>query len=124
MSDRFKILLIEDNLVIQHIHHHMLTKLDCVVDMTDAGLTAIKMASENSDYRIIFVDIGLPDISGFDVIKSIIAMPHCKNTAVIALTAYVAKEETEACQTAGAVKVLYKPVTLELMRNVLAEYRL
>lgn len=119
-----KVLLIEDNLSVQYVHKYMLTKLGCAVDIADTGLTALKMANDNSEYNIIFVDIGLPDISGFEVIKNITLIPHYNNKmAIIALTGYIGKEEEKACQEAGASQVLHKPVTIEQVREILAQYK-
>jgi CheY-like chemotaxis protein len=100
----------------------MFSKLDCAVDTASNGLEGLKMASDNADYHIIFVDIGLPDISGFEVIKKIRLLPYYEKKAIIALTGYSGKEERDASYQAGASLVLCKPITIEQTRGLFKEY--
>lgn len=116
-----KVLLIEDDLIVQRVHTFMLSKMGCRVDIAANGTDALKMASSNPDYKIIFVDIGLPDISGFDVIKQLQAMKNdsIHSAYIVALTGYTGETEEKACKQAGASQIIYKPIVAQTMRELL-----
>ncbi len=114
-------LLIEDDLIVQRVHTMMLTKLGCKVEIAADGLSALKKVTDFA-YDIIFVDIGLPDISGFEVIEKIKAINRnfSRNIPIIALTGYTGEQEKQDCKQAGASEVIYKPVLAQTMRAVLS----
>lgn len=116
-----KVLLVEDDRIVQKVHQLMLVKLGCQVDIAQTGGAALLMVTENSYYDIIFVDIGLPDICGFDVMKSLTENQHCK-AKIYALTGYTGDEEKRACLAAGATQVLFKPIVLNTMREVINSF--
>jgi two-component system, OmpR family, aerobic respiration control sensor histidine kinase ArcB len=111
-----KVLVVEDDLIVQRIHKNMLTKLGCQVDVATYGLQAIEMVS---DHHILFVDIGLSDITGFEVIKSI---RKNKSLPIIALTGYTTEEERKKCMEAGANQVVDKPVSIDGLQEILSKY--
>jgi two-component system aerobic respiration control sensor histidine kinase ArcB len=118
------ILLIEDDLIVQRVHKTMLDKLGCNVDIAENGKTALEIAKNNLTYQIIFVDIGLPDMSGFEVITNLLRQnkPSNYDPAIIAITGYCGASEYEACVKAGATTVLKKPVVINTMREIIYKY--
>jgi CheY-like chemotaxis protein len=120
-----KILLVEDDVIIQRVHQAMLQKLGCTVDLAMNGNTALHMVKTNPCYKVIFVDIGLPDIAGFDVIKEILAYQKemSQTAAVYALTGYAGEHERQICMEAGACAVLAKPVVCRDMRELLQQFK-
>ncbi|GEM_PF-4869896 len=119
-----KILLVEDDAVVQRVHQMMLTKLGCQVDIAANGIIALEKAKNNADYNIIFVDIGLPDISGFDLIKQLKDVDTVKTQTIpiIALTGYAGQEERQTCLEAGAIDIAYKPIITSALRALLDRY--
>lgn len=63
-----KILIIEDEILIQKSLKKLLEKKDAIVDTVSSGRDAINMILENQYDRII-CDLMLQDISGFDIIE-------------------------------------------------------
>lgn len=120
-----KILLVEDDVIVQRVHQLMLNKLGYEVDIASNGAEAIKKAQENG-YGIIFLDIGLPDIAGFDVIREIktSSFMNGNHTPIIALTGYDGPDERRACLDAGATEIVYKPIVYNTLRNLLERYKL
>jgi len=117
-----KILLLEDDPIVQRVTQYLLNKLGHTLDVTNRGLQAIEMARNNPDYNFIFVDLGLPDISGFEVIKALRALyGPARKTNIVVLTGYVGKSEIIACEEAGADHIMYKPIELEAIKKFLAE---
>ncbi|ODN41255.1 hypothetical protein BGC07_16920 [Piscirickettsia litoralis] len=83
------VLLVEDNLIAQLAAKHELEKLHCKVDLAVDGKDAIFKAQKNN-YDLIFMDVGLPDMTGFDAIQVIGAWESaikCDYTPIVILTA-------------------------------------
>ena len=92
-----KILLTEDNLILQTVFSDFLTTLNCTnVDTARTGRQALSLY-EKHKYALILLDIGLPDINGIEVCKKIRKQED--HTPVVAITAYdTARQE---CRQAG-----------------------
>ena len=78
----------------------MLVKLNCEVSLAKDGNQALALIKEQG-YKLIQLDIGLPDMSGFDVAKSIRADKGNQNQfiPIVAITAHVdTKRKIEAYQ--------------------------
>ena len=63
-----RILLVEDDLAVSHSIALMLRSDVLTVDMTDLGQDAIELA-KYSDYDLILLDLNLPDLSGYEVLR-------------------------------------------------------
>jgi signal transduction histidine kinase/uncharacterized protein with PQ loop repeat len=115
-----KILLVEDDPLIQFIHEHKLQMLGHEVSIAKTGQEALTMA-DCMLFDLIFMDIGLPDISGDDVIKTIRQKEAAKNqhTKIVALTAYSDPETNRKSLEAGADSVLCKPVEERKFKEIL-----
>jgi PAS domain S-box-containing protein len=117
-AKKLRVLLIEDDPVIQYIHKKMLEQFKCRVDIASTGREAIEMLNQHD---IVFADISLPDISGFDVIKMIREQNPENHIPIIALTVHTGKKEKQACLKAGANKFISKPITQIQLRKILTQ---
>ncbi len=109
-SKKHQILLIEDDTLIQIVHKQMLEELNCEVDIAECANKALDMVNHN--YDIIFVDIGLPDMNGFELIRRLKKNKNFnQQTPIIALTGYSEEHEHQQCLLAGAHKVAVKPIS-------------
>jgi len=70
---------------------------------------------------VVFLDIGLPDVSGYDVARSLRAMPALRKTLLVALTGWGTEDDRQKTRAAGFDRHLTKPAELaaveELLRN-------
>jgi two-component system aerobic respiration control sensor histidine kinase ArcB len=106
----YRALLVEDDTLIQIVHRQMLEELDCKVDIAECASKAITMLHQS--YDIIFVDIGLPDMNGFELIKMMREKYLLNaNIPIIALTGYSEENERLQCLLAGANQVAVKPIS-------------
>ena len=104
-----KILIVEDEILIQKSLIKLLTKKGCDVHGTVAGKEAIKLIKSNNYDRII-CDLMLQDISGFDVIeesKNIYSLTEIQEKFII-ITAYSSPQVLEKASAYGCI-VLNKP---------------
>ncbi len=120
-----QLLLIEDNILAQKIAQSMLASLNCKVDLADCGGQALKLFSAGK-YNLIFMDIGLPDSSGYELAchfrQTEKGSPH--RAPIIALTAHVDDDIKKECIDAGMDDILSKPLSLAQARYLLNRYTL
>lgn len=97
----------------------MLTALGCDVDIAHTGDVALLMVARNN-YRLILMDLGLPDMDGLDVAKQIRdvnpALP------IYALTAHSDKQLQEKCHEIGMSGFICKPLSKDKCRELLEIY--
>ncbi len=114
-----KVLVVEDNPINQKITKIMLEQVGCRVDIADCGEKAIQKMDE--DYDMVFMDIGLPDIDGFETTTQIrsLQQPRSKHTPIVAVTAHVFSEDRERCFQVGMDEVIAKPILREDLLSIL-----
>jgi CheY-like chemotaxis protein len=96
-----KILLVEDHLIAQKMVSLVLGSLNCQVEIAADGKTALEK-SQMTDYDLILMDIGLPDIDGHTVTEKI--RKNEKNTRrvpIVALTAHADESEKTKASRSG-----------------------
>ena len=64
------ILVVEDDPAVSHSIQLMLRSENCTVHTTDLGEEGVELAKLNA-YDIIFLDLNLPDLSGYEVLQSL-----------------------------------------------------
>ncbi|MCX7823679.1 MAG: response regulator [Syntrophobacterales bacterium] len=117
-------LVVEDNVVNQKVAQAMLQKLGVKVDIASGGDEAISLMKDNY-YDIVFMDIEMPGLDGFDTIK-LIRDPaldlKSKDVPTIAMTAHAIKDIKEACLIAGMNDYISKPVSLDDLKRVINKW--
>ena len=89
-------------------------------DVLDVGTAADALRACNDGcFDLIISDIGLPDLSGWDLLKRLRA--HCAVPA-IALTAFGSPDDRERSRAAGFAAHLSKPVDFRTLAAVAAKY--
>lgn len=111
-----KVLYIEDNFDNMFIIRKMTQVMGHTFLGAFDGLSGIEIAARELP-DIILLDINLPDIDGYAVVRKLKEMPQLAHTPVVALTAdWTARE---ACLTAGCDGYLNKPISsASLLRTV------
>lgn len=111
-----RMLIVDDNhdsaetmAMLQELHGHR----TLTAHTGPAALTAA------SGFRpdVVLLDIGLPEMDGFEVARRLRAMPETKEAFLIALTGYGTAEDRERAKAAGFDEHLAKPANLELLRE-------
>ena len=113
------ILLVEDDPFAATIAASLLNHHRCTVDLACDGETALEKAKENS-YDLMLLDIGLPDMPGYEVARQIRAMEAHKTVRMVALTAHVEPEQEQCCFDAGISQIFNKPLTREKIEQLLS----
>jgi len=114
------VLVVDDNSVNRKVLGQMLAGLGLKADTVDDGAEAVKMA-ESGDYRLIFVDVRMPEMDGYEVADRILRTPNDgKRPLIVAVSAGVLPEERSLCFQHGMVEFIPKPLEKEFLRGVLA----
>lgn len=106
-------LLVEDNQMNQKIAKLMLGEIGCRVHTVSNGKDALFHLNENSQYDAILMDIGLPDMDGFEVAHAIRQNHFHKSVPIIAMTAHALECDKEKCYASGMNDVIIKPIPYE-----------
>jgi CheY-like chemotaxis protein len=116
-----KILLVEDDLIVQIVHQNYLQELGCEVDLVGNGKAAL--AAIDNYYDLIFMDIGLPDILGTEIIKEFRKKyVKKKDVPIIVLTGFSSESSKQEFLASGANDVAIKPIFLDQLENILVRY--
>ncbi len=121
LNRTLNVLLVEDELLIQKFTQATLSEFGCQVALASNGQEALDKALNTFD--LIFMDVGLPDMSGLDVTRKIRAeRPANKNTQIIALTAHVSEDDKQRCLDAGFDSFLTKPTSYSDFHRILSDF--
>lgn len=85
-----------------------------------SGEAALVVIKEFLPHTVI-LDIGLPDMSGLEVAKTVRADPNFNNTMLVALTGWGSEQDKEQTKAAGFDSHLTKPVEIEKLDQLFAE---
>lgn len=105
------VLLVEDNLINVQVVKLMLKKIGIECDVAENGQIAVDAVKEKK-YQIIFMDMQMPVLDGISATEIIKKLKNGKESAIIAMTANVFKEDEEKCYAAGMVGFIPKPVDI------------
>jgi CheY-like chemotaxis protein len=82
---------------------------------------------EESTYDVILLDLLMPGIGGYEVLRKVRAHGLNRTTPILVLSVMSTRESMERCRRLGATAFLAKPVDRELitsmLRSVLAQKR-
>ena len=112
-------LLIEDSYESSELLKAVFSEHDIDVTVAATGTSAIEAFYEKHNFDIVFCDIRLPDIDGFEVLKALRRMNP--QIPVIAQTAYVMRDSQKKCREAGFNDFLGKPLDLMKVTKVLTK---
>jgi CheY-like chemotaxis protein len=119
-----RILVAEDYEVSQELMKYQLTKAGCLAIIAKNGQEAIRFAEQQS-FDLIFMDVQMPVLDGYEATKSIRAMPaglptNGRAIPIIGLTASGFTSDIEQCYAAGMDDVIIKPIHRALLLKKLA----
>ena len=93
--------------------HHM------DVMSAEQGDTALQLLKDGSTFDIVLMDIMMPEMDGYEVMKAIRGMFGFQELPIIALTAKAMKGDREKCIDAGASDYISKPVDTDRLLTML-----
>jgi PAS domain S-box-containing protein len=121
----YKILIAEDNKTNMLFATTVVKKLLPNAEILEAknGKKAVNLYKEHSnDLDMIFMDIQMPEMNGYQVTRTIRAMEETGKIPIIALTAGTVKGEREKCEKAGMDDFISKPVKAEIVKETIIKW--
>ncbi|MFA6164041.1 MAG: PAS domain S-box protein [Methylobacter sp.] len=115
---KFRILVVDDYTDAAESLTMLLQAEGHEVEMANCGIKAIELAQVFHP-QVVLLDIGLPDLDGYEVAKRLRALPETRNAILIALTGYGQTEDREFSKSAGFNYHLLKPLNFEELSTLL-----
>jgi two-component system CheB/CheR fusion protein len=116
---RQRVLVIEDNEDTAEIMRMILTLEGHEVSIAHDGSTGLELA-RSIHPNVVFCDLGLPDMTGYDVARAMRADASLGRAFLCALSGYALPEDRVRATDAGFDRHLGKPPSAEELQNVLA----
>ena len=121
-----RVLLVEDNDLNAEIAAEVLAMAGLAVERAQDGIEAVDMMAACADghYDLIFMDIQMPRMNGYDATRAIRAMNrgYCKQIPIIAMTANAFAEDVQAARTVGMNEHIAKPLDLGALARALRRW--
>jgi|GEM_PF-6662406 len=118
------VLLVEDNIINQKLAVALINQEGHRVKVANNGKEAL-MLLEQYEFNIVFMDIQMPEMDGYETVRAIRKMDPARfNPAipVIAMTAYAMKGDKEKCLDAGMNSYIVKPIDIDEVKRILSLY--
>lgn len=120
------ILLVEDNEINREIAAEMLQMTGAVIDTAENGQEAFErfLDSPTGYYQMIFMDIQMPVMNGYDCVKAIRSSGRgdAESVPVIAMTANAFAEDVIMSAQAGMNEHLAKPIKSSQLAEILQKW--
>ena len=114
-----RVLIVEDNDDARHMLHAALAFSGHQVREARDGTSGLALAAEEHP-DVALIDIGLPDLDGYEVARRLRAAPGGRRMGLIAITGYGQAEDQRRAYEAGFDAHLTKPVAPERLKQVMA----
>ena len=119
-----KILIAEDTETVRQVLEQQLKKLGITADFVDNGAKALE-ALKTGEYGILFTDLHMPEVDGYQVIHTIRRNENENNRfPVIVLTADVQMAQRQTYMELGFDECLLKPISLAQVRRLMMRWGL
>lgn len=119
VSTDVKILVAEDEDTNQKVIESQLSQLGFSnVTLVENGLQAV-MAQKKDNYDIIFMDLKMPTMNGFDSAKRIRKSQPKRPPYIIALTAMVLDGDKQKCKDVGMDFFIGKPIDMDELEKII-----
>jgi CheY-like chemotaxis protein len=112
-----RIVVIEDHQDTADLMLEILVAAGHRVETAYTGRDGIETA-RRSQAQVVFCDVGLPDIDGYEVARALRTVPELAGARLIALTGFQGEEERQRAIAAGFDLHVVKPVDPEALEQL------
>ena len=116
---RLRVLVVDDNIDAAQTLQLLLEAGGHQVAVAHSALEGLELAKANAP-ELCLLDIGLPDISGYELARGLRALPDTAHATLVAVTGYGRREDREQADGAGFDHYFVKPVDVEKLLALIA----
>ena len=113
-------MIVDDNRDAAEMLGALLEALGAIVQVVYSGPAALEML-DRFDPDAVLLDIGMPEMDGYEVARRVRAQPDRADTLLIALTGWGQDQDQENAKAAGFNHHLVKPPDIDRLRELLIE---
>src|SRR6185436_396622 len=117
-----KVLVVDDNRDAAILMGRLLSTLGNDVQVVHDGFAALE-AAEAFSPEAVLLDIGLPEMDGYETARLLREMPNCKDVTIIAVTGWGQEEDREKGRLAGFNHHVVKPADSSTLMQLLSGVR-
>jgi CheY-like chemotaxis protein len=116
-----RILVVDDNRDAAETLGALLGSLGATVAIANSGRTALE-SLDQFDPDAMLLDIGMPEMDGYEVARQVRARPNHAHTLLIALTGWGQDQDYKQTQRAGFDHHMVKPPDIDKLRKLLTRH--
>jgi CheY-like chemotaxis protein len=120
-SSPLRILVVDDTYAAAFVLSRLLEKLGHEVETAVDALAAIEVVARSKP-DIVFSDIAMPGINGYELARRLKKMPEMGGAMLVALTGYGQDSDRLDSDVAGFDRHLVKPVSIQTLQDLLNDY--
>ena len=117
-----RVLIVDDNRDAAVLLGKLLSMLGNNTRVVHSGFEALEAAHEFKPEAIL-LDIGLPDMDGYETAKMIRETPEGRNVTIVAVTGWGQQEDRERARLAGFDHHVVKPADSKQLMEILSTVR-
>lgn len=114
-----RILIVDDNADYAEVLGELVSQLGHEVHLRHDGVSALRLA-ETISPDLVFLDIGLPGLDGYEVAKRLRRSPATSEAHLVALTGYGQPADRERSAGAGFNAHVVKPIEVDALSRLIA----
>jgi len=121
-SERHRVLIVDDNRTSRVVFSKMVESIGHVYQLAVNGEEALD-ALEQKRFSLVLMDVNMPDMDGLEVTRlQRLAELGGARTPIVGMTADASPGLAERCRSAGMDDCLVKPVSMQVLRQLLATF--
>ncbi len=117
-----KLLLAEDNRINQNVISNLLKDTGIQLLIANNGEEAVNALYENPDTRMVFMDISMPIMNGYEAAQAIRKDFRFKNIPIVALTANIQPADVQRSYDSGMQEHMGKPFNVSAFFDAIKKY--
>lgn len=120
-----RILLVEDNELNREIAAEIIGMTGAKIETAENGRQAVEKVESSAEdwYNLIFMDIQMPVLNGYEATAAIRALPGKRGKLpIVAMTANAFAEDVQLAKNTGMNEHIAKPLDMEKLNDILKKY--
>lgn len=117
-----KVLIIDDNPAVRQALELLLEKTGDQAFSAPDGYRGLALA-ESNPFDLIFLDVDMPDLDGFEVGSALRRIPRTASTALVFISGTANAQRREKARQLQALDYLQKPFGLEIIHAIVSRLK-